>query len=392
MRRKTKAVQKNELNLDELFGAIDGLQEESGIQIDDLLEKIKQGILKAVKRDYPGNENVMVDLDPETRKFEIHIMKTVVEEEPEDPANEIILEQARAYDPNAFVGGTVEIPVSPSTFGRVAASSAKQSIRSDLKQFERDRLVSQYKDKEHEIVSATVQKVEPATGNAILTIDKDEIYFPKGEQIPGEELKPGDIIKVYVVGILNPDRKPSVKVSRTHRDFVRRLFELEVPEIYDGIVEIKAIAREPGSRSKIAVSSNDENVDAIGACIGNRRSRIGAIVSELGGEKIDLIKYSEDDAEFIKQALSPAEVLSVTIESDEIKSARVIVPESQLSLAIGNRGQNAKLAARLTGYKIDILSPESLAKKEAEEAEATEEPAAAPAAEETPVEEAPAEE
>ncbi|MCD8107722.1 MAG: transcription termination factor NusA [Oscillospiraceae bacterium] len=365
MKRKTKAAQSHELNLDELFGTIDGLQEESGIQLDELLEKIKQGILKAVKRDYPGNENVLVDLDPKTKKFEIHIMKTVVEGEPEDKANEITLEQARTYDANAFVGGTVEIPISPSAFGRVAASSAKQSIRSDLKQFERDRLVSQYKDKEHEIVSATVQKVEPATGNAILSIDKDEIYFPRGEQIPGEELKPGDIIKVYVVGILNPDRKPSVKVSRTHRDFVRRLFELEVPEIYDGIVEIKSIAREPGSRSKIAVASNDENVDAIGACIGNRRSRIGAIVGELGGEKIDLIKYSDDDAEFIKQALSPAEVLSVTIESDEIKSAQVVVPESQLSLAIGNRGQNAKLAARLTGYKIDILSPSALAEKEA---------------------------
>ncbi|MCD7770923.1 MAG: transcription termination factor NusA [Oscillospiraceae bacterium] len=381
MRRKTKAAQSNELNLDELFGAIGGLQEESGIEFSELLEKIKQGILKAVKRDYPGNENVLVELDPETRKFEIHIMKTVVEGEPEDKANEITLDEARTIDANAFVGGTVEIPVSPSAFGRVAASSAKQSIRSDLKQFERDRLVSQYKDKEHEIVSATVQKVEPATGNAILSIDKDEIYFPKGEQIPGEELKPGDIIKVYVVGILNPDRKPSVKVSRTHRDFVRRLFELEVPEIYDGTVEIKAIAREPGSRSKIAVSSNDENVDAIGTCIGNRRSRIGAIVSELGGEKIDLIKYSDDDAEFIKQALSPAEVISVTIESDEIKSTQVVVPESQLSLAIGNRGQNAKLAARLTGYKIDILSPNALAQKQAEEAaESTE--AVEPASEE----------
>ncbi|MCD8006622.1 MAG: transcription termination factor NusA [Oscillospiraceae bacterium] len=376
MKRKTKAAQSHELNVDELFGAIDGLQEESGIQLPELIEKIKQGMLKAVKRDYPGNENVRVDLDPETKKFEIHIMKTVVEGEPEDPANEIALEQARTYDVNAFVGGTVEIPISPSAFGRVAASSAKQSIRSDIKQFERDRLVSQYKDKEHEIVTATVQEVEPATGNAILSIDKDGIYFSKGDQIPGEELKPGDIIKVYVVGILNPDRKPSVKVSRTHRDFVRRLFELEVPEIYDGIVEIKSIAREPGSRSKIAVYSNDENVDAIGACIGNHRSRIGAIVSELGGEKIDLIKYSEDDAEFIKQALSPAEVLSVTIDSDEIKSAQVIVPESQLSLAIGNRGQNAKLAARLTGYKIDILSPSALAQKEAEaKEEAAEEPA-----------------
>ena len=182
--------------------------------------------------------------------------------------------------------------------------------------------------------------------------------YKRQEQIPGEELKAGDIIKVYVVGVLNPDKKPSVKVSRTHRDFVKRLFELEVPEIYDGTVEIKAVSREAGSRSKIAIVSHNPDVDAIGACIGPKRSRITAIVGELNGEKIDLISYSEDDAEFIAKALSPAEVVSVTLAEDGTKTASVIVPANQLSLAIGNKGQNAKLAARLTGYKIDISAKE----------------------------------
>ncbi len=290
----------------------------------------------------------------------MNLLKQVVEDEPLDPANEIGLEQARTYNPKLTIGDMCEIPLSPATFGRVAAASAKQSIRSDMKQFERDRLVSQYKDKEHELVSATVQKVEPVTGNAILLIDKDEIYFPKGEQIPGEELKAGDIIKVYVVGVINPDKKPSVKVSRTHRDFVKRLFEIEVPEIYDGTVEVKAISREAGARSKIAVASRNADVDPIGACIGPKRSRITAIVNELGGEKIDLINYSEDDAEFIAKALSPAEVVSVTLAEDGSRSCRVVVPANQLSLAIGNKGQNAKLAARLTGYKIDIVSSEAV--------------------------------
>lgn len=342
----------------EFFEALRGLEATSGISMEVLIEKIKQGVLKAVKRDYPDTENVRIDIDPITNEFGMCLLKTIVEGEPEDPANEITLDEARTYNAAAVAGEVCEIPLSPAKFGRVAASSAKQSIRSDLKQFERDRLVAQYKDKEHELVSATVQKVEPVTGNAIILIDKDEIYFPKAEQIPGEVLKAGDIIKVYVVGVLNPDKKPSVKVSRTHRDFVRRLFELEVPEIYDGIVEIKAISREAGSRSKLAVVSHNPDVDAIGACIGPKRSRITAIVSELGGEKIDLISYSEDDAEFIAKALSPAEVESVTLAEDGTKSASVIVPANQLSLAIGNKGQNAKLAARLTGYKIDISTGE----------------------------------
>ena len=342
------------MNTKDLFEALKSIQQTSGIGGEELIEKIKQGILKAVKRDYPDTENVYINIDPEKQKFEMNLLKLVVEEV-NDPANEITLDEAKTYHKRIALGQMCEIPLSPATFGRVAASSAKQSIRSDIKQFERDRLVAQYQDKEHELVSATVQKVEPATGNAIVTIGSDEIYFPRNEQIPGEELKAGNIIKVYVVGVINPDKKPSVKVSRTHRDFVRRLFELEVPEIYDGTVEVKAISREAGSRSKIAVASNNPDVDAIGACIGTRRARITAIVEELGGEKIDIINYSEDDAEFIAKALAPAEVINVTLADDGTRSCTVVVPNNQLSLAIGNKGQNAKLAARLTGYKIDIV-------------------------------------
>ena len=339
----------------EIFEALKGIELASGVPADILIEKIKSGILKAVKRDYPDTENVRIDLDPENEKFEMALLKTVVEGEPEDPANEISLDEARTHRADIAVGDTCEIILNPAAFGRVAASSAKQSIRSDIKQFERDKLVAQYQDKEHELVSATVQKVEPVTGNAIITIDKDEVYFPRAEQIPGETYKAGDIIKVYVVGVVNPDKKPSVRVSRSHRDFVKRLFELEVPEIYDGTVEIKAISREAGSRSKIAVTSKNPDVDAIGACIGPKRARISAVMSELGGEKIDLINYSEDDTEFISKALAPAEVISVTLAEDGTRSCTAVVPSNQLSLAIGNKGQNAKLAARLTGYKIDII-------------------------------------
>ncbi len=340
----------------EIFEALKDIEAVSGVPAEVLIEKIKGGILKAVKRDYPDTENVRIDLDPESEKFEMALLKTVVEGEPEDPANEISLDVARTYKPDTAIGDVCEIILDPANFKRVAANSAKQSIRSDIKQFERDRLVEQYKDKEHEIVSATVQKVEPVTGNAVITIDKDEVYFPRVEHLPQDRFRPGDIIKVYVVGIINPDKKPTVKISRTHKDFVKRLFELEVPEIYDGTVEIKAIAREAGSRSKIAVFSTNPDVDAIGSCIGPKRARITAVMEELGGEKIDLIPYSDDDAEFISKALAPAEVISVTLAEDGTKSCKVLVPDNQLSLAIGNKGQNAKLAARLTGYKIDIES------------------------------------
>lgn len=338
----------------EFFEALLLLQKENKIAVDVLIEKVKQGVIKAIKKEYPDCENINIVIDPEKNKFEMKILKTIVEGEPAD-GNEINIDKAKAINPKAVVGDVCEVPLSTAQFGRVAAQSAKQSIRHDIKEFEKEHLISQFHDKEHECVSATVQKVEPGTGNAVLTIESNEVYLLRSEQIPGEILNAGDMIKVYVVGIVNPDRKPTIKISRTHRDLVKRLFELEVPEIYDGTVEVKAISREAGSRSKIAVFSKDSNVDAVGACIGPKRSRITSIVNELCGEKIDIIPFSEDDSEFIAKALAPAEVLKVTIAEDGTRACTAVVPNNQLSLAIGNKGQNAKLAARLTGYRIDIV-------------------------------------
>lgn len=339
----------------EFFEALNFLANENGISPEMLAEKIEQGVFKAVKRDFPDteDENIIVKIDLVKNKFEMKIMKNVVEEI-EDEGNEITLDDALKISKRAKVGKQVAIKLDPAKFGRVAAGAAKQSIKHDIREFEKEKILTQYQGKEHECVIATVQKVETETGNAIITVDGNELLLMNNEQIPGEELNSGDTIKVYIVGIINPDKNPIIKVSRTHKDLVKRLFEIEVPEIYDGTVEVMSISREPGMRSKVAVWSKDENVDAVGACIGARRSRISAIVNELNGEKIDIIPYSEDDAEFIKAALSPAKVLKVEIAEDGTRACKAIVPDTQLSLAIGNKGQNAKLAAKLTGYKIDI--------------------------------------
>lgn len=340
------------------FEALESLEKENNIQGEVLLEKIKQGLLKAVKKEYPGCDNISIDIDREKGKFAMSIKKLVVEGEPES-ANEINIDDAKKINKKAKVGSNVTIKLSPAIFGRGAAGAAKQSIRNDIKEFERAQIIEKYEDKVRECISATVTKIEPGTGIVTLQVDKNEIYLFKNEQIPGEDFREGDVIKVYVVEILNPEKKPTIKVSRKHRDLVKRLFELEIPEIYDGTVEVKAISREAGSRTKIAVYSNDANVDAIGACIGPKRTRISRIVEELGGEKIDIIPYSENDEEFIASALAPAEVIKVTTgvsegEDGQVKTCTVVVPNNQLSLAIGNKGQNAKLAAKLTGYKIDI--------------------------------------
>lgn len=339
----------------EFFDALGLLEKENGVSSDMLAEKVRQGILKAIRKEYPDTENISVVIDPETQLFEMNLLKTVVEGEPEDEANEISLDEAKTIDKHAMVGGICEIKLSNISFARQSASAAKQSIRGDIKEINRIKLMEQFGSKEHECISATVSKVERSKGTATLVYDNTEIYLFRSEQIPGEVLTEGDIIKVYVVAISNPERKPTIKISRTHKDLVKRLFELEVPEIYDGTVEIKAISREAGSRTKMAVCSKNENVDAIGACIGPRRSRITNVVRELNGEKIDIIPYSEEPREFIAAALAPAEVIDVQIiDEEENNVCTVIVPNSQLSLAIGNKGQNAKLAARLTGYKIDI--------------------------------------
>ena len=353
--KQVRRKKNGEDNID-LFAEIQAVSEENNISVDILIENIKQGLIKAVKREHPDCENIMVELNPETESFRVALVKTIVEGEPESE-NEVNIDVARAINRKAIVGGICEVPISTKKLGRVTAGTAKQSIRHDIKEFEKNKLIEQYKGKEHEAVSATVLKVEPS-GNATLKIDNNEVYLFKNEQIPGESLRAGDIVKVYVVGIINPDRKPAIKISRTHKELVKRLFELEIPEIYDGTVEIKSISREAGSRTKIAVWSKDENVDAVGACIGSNKKRIIKVVEELNGEKIDIIPYSEKPEEFIANALAPSAVTSVTIADSEQKVCSVIVPDNQLSLAIGNRGQNAKLAAKLTGYKIDI-KPES---------------------------------
>lgn len=352
----------------EFFEALSLLEKENNIDASTLIETVKSGIMKAIKKDYPNSENISVEIDPESGHFEMKILKEIVEGEPEDPDNQISLDEAKTISKRSRVGGICEIKLNPAKFGRVAAQNAKQSIKHEIKGFERDKLIEQYKDKVYECVPATVQKVEPATLNAVVTIDHNEVYFIRKEQIPGEVLKPGDVIQVYVVGVSQPDKKPSIRISRTHRELVKRLFEREIPEIADGIVEIKAISRVAGSRSKIAVMSTDPNVDAIGACIGPGKSRITAIVNELKGEKIDIILWSEEPEEFIAKALAPAEVKSVEIyEDEEVRECKVIVPNNQLSLAIGNKGQNAKLAAGLTGYRIDILPEDPVPEEDGEE-------------------------
>lgn len=335
------------------FDALELLSKENGVSVDVLVDKVKSALSKAIKKAYPYCENFNINIDPETKTFEMSILKEVVDDEPIDEG-EINIDEARTIDPAAYVGGKVEVMLDTAQFGRTAAQSAKQSIKGDLREISRENLLNQFQDKENECISGVVTQVEPGRGTVTIVYDKTELYLFRNEQIPGEMLREGQNVKVYVTGIVNKQKKPIVKISRSHKDLVKRLFEIEIPEIYDGTVEIKAISREAGSRTKIAVWSKNENVDAVGACIGPKRSRITAIVNELNGEKIDIINYSDDPKEFIAKALSPSEVVSVNITDEESNSCTVIVPNNQLSLAIGNKGQNAKLAAKLTGYKIDI--------------------------------------
>ncbi len=335
----------------EFFEALALLEKEKGVPMNYLLEKIKAAIVIAVKRDYGQNANIIVDIDPETAKFKVAIAKTVVENV-ENPETEMTLDEAKTYSKRAVMGDNVEIKLETKQFGRIAAQTAKQVIRQGIKEAEREHISMKFRAKEHELVTAEVTRTDIRHGNVIVKIDNSEILLPKSEQVPTEKLEDGDIIKVYVVDASDPTREP--KISRTHPGLVKRLFELEVPEVYDGTVEIKSIAREPGSRTKIAVMSHDENVDAVGACIGHRGSRVEVVVSELNDEKIDVVKYSDDPAEFIKAALSPSEIIRVDIVDEENRACRVVVPDDQLSLAIGNKGQNARLAAKLTGWKIDI--------------------------------------
>ena len=345
----------------DFFEAIEDIEKEKGIPRGYMYDKIKQDMLAAFRRDNPECEdNVEIILDEETKRMEMNVIKTVVEEV-EDPSHEIQLEAAKKVSKRAKLGDELHVPVETKKFGRIAAQAAKQVIIQGIREAERGIIYEEFTSKEHEILTGVVSHIEPRNGSVSIRISSNseftEAMLAPNERIKTEVLREGDRIKVYVVEVRNSTRGPQVLISRTHPGLVKRLFELEVPEIYDGTVEIKSIAREAGSRTKMAVWSSDPDVDPIGSCVGPKGGRVASIVNELGGEKIDIVKYSEIPEEYIAAALSPSEVLSVTMLEDG-KSCRVVVPDSQLSLAIGKEGQNARLAAKLTGCKIDI-KPES---------------------------------
>jgi N utilization substance protein A len=345
----------------EFFEAIEAIEKDKGIPRAYMYEKIRTAMLTAFKKDFPECEdNVEIILEEDKKRVEMIVNKLVVDEV-EDPNHQINLEAAKKISRRAKLGEMLAIPVDTKKFGRIAAQAAKQVIIQGIREAERGIIYEEFTSKEHEILTGVVSHIEPRNGAVSIRISSNseftEAMLSPNERIKTENLVEGDRIKVYVVEVRNSTRGPQVLISRTHPGLVKRLFELEVPEIYDGTVEIKSIAREAGSRTKMAVWSSDPNVDPIGACVGPKGGRVASIVNELGGEKIDIVNYSEDPEAYIAAALSPSEVLSVTMLEDG-KSCRVVVPDSQLSLAIGKEGQNARLAAKLTGYKIDI-KPES---------------------------------
>ena len=344
------------MKCDEIFAALAMLEKERGIPQNFMMGKIIQALTTAYKRDHEGVENVIVDVDEEKHDLRMYVQKEIVEEV-ENPGTEISLEEARRLSAKNELGGVVNLPVENVEFGRIAAGNGKQVIIQGLREAEHGMIYDEWGSKQHEILTGTVVRIDPRNGNVILKIgsgnESTEAVLTQNEQVSGETLTEGQMVKVYLVAVRRTTRGPQVLISRTHPGLVKRLFELEVPEIYDGTVEIRSIAREAGNRTKMAVWSEDENIDPIGACVGPRGQRVNAIVEELRGEKIAIIKYSEDPAEFIAAALAPADVLEVRLAS-EGKACRVIVPDDQLSLAIGKEGQNARLAARLTSYKIDI--------------------------------------
>ncbi len=344
------------MKCDEIFAALAMLEKERGIPQDFMMNKIVQALTTAYKRDHEGVENVVVEVNEEKRDLKMFVQKEIVEEV-ENPGSQISLEEARRISAKYELGGMVRFPVENVEFGRIAAGNGKQVIIQGLREAEHGMIYDEWGSKQHEILTGTVSRIDPRSGNVYLRIGTGNeategiVFF--NDTATTEIYTEGQLLKVYLVEVRRGTRGPQVMVSRTHPGLVKRLFELEVPEIFDGTVEIRSIAREAGSRTKMAVWSADENVDPIGACVGPRGQRVAAIVEELHGEKIDIIKYSEDPAEFIAAALAPSDVEEVRL-ADEGKVCRVIVPDDQLSLAIGKEGQNARLAARLTGYKIDI--------------------------------------
>ena len=364
--KKTKTVP--EVNVGkEIFESLRELEKLKGIPVEYMVDRLKQALTNAYRKDREDHrdvpaENVVVGISEEG--LSMHQIKTVVEEL-EDIALEIHIDTARRYNPNVQVGDTVAIPVDIAKFGRIAAQTAKQVVIQGIREAERGAMYESYSSKAQELLTGTILRLDPS-GDYFVRIgqgnEQHDAVLRVSEQIPGEKYEPGDLVRVYVLEVHKAQRGPMVQVSRTHPNLVRRLFELETPEIASGEVEVRNIAREAGSRSKMAVRATVEGVDPVGACVGPRGGRVGAVVDELHGEKIDIVVWSEDPCEYVKAALSPADVISVTLIPGQ-KACRVIVPDDQLSLAIGKEGQNARLAARLTSFKIDI-KPASQAEPE----------------------------
>lgn len=337
----------------EFVEAIQLLEKEKGIPSDLLIEKICAAVAVAARREFGVKEGVYCELDKDSYELKIFMHKSVVTEVT-DPNTDILPEDAQKYKRDALPGDIVEIPLKVNDLGRIAAQTVKHVIRQGIREIEHGQVLEEFQSRNQEIITAKVSGIDPRTGDLTLEIGKSEALLPKKEQIPGETFSIGDLIKIYIVDVKDTEKGPKIMISRVHSGLVKRLFEQEVPEIFDGTVEIKSISREAGSRTKIAVYSKDENVDAVGSCIGPRGARVNKVIDLLGGEKIDIVKYNEDPKIFVGASLAPAEIVSVEIVDEQAKSCRVTVPENQLSLAIGNKGQNARLAAKLTGWKIDI--------------------------------------
>ena len=343
----------------ELFEALRMFEKEKDIPMEYMLAQIEKAIKVACKNYFDGNEDVTFTADPDKNTIDVKLKKTVVDEV-FDPSFEISLEDAQKALKRKTIelGDEVDVPLDPKKLGRIAISSARNVIRQGIRASEKGQTLIEFQNRLGEIATATVERIDPRSGSATIRIGKSEAMLPKSEQLGLENIKEGDHVKVYIADVKDNEKGPHAIISRTHSDFVRRLFEKEVPEIFDGIVEIKSVSREAGSRTKMAVTSANPDIDAIGACSGQRGARVNSIVAELGGEKIDIIEYSDDPKKYVSAALSPAQVIKVEITDEEKRSCRATVPDGQLSLAIGNKGQNARLAARLTGWRIDIR-PES---------------------------------
>lgn len=351
----------------EFLDALEQLAKEKGIGHDVLLEAIEAALISAYKRNFNTAQNVRVDINRETGEFKVYARKTVVEDVL-DPRLEISLEAARQISPHYQVDDVVELEVTPKDFGRIAAQTAKQVVTQRIREAERGVIYEMFVDREDDIITGIVQRQDHRF--VYVDLGKTEALLPLNEVMPTEKLQLGERIKAYIVKVEKTTKGPQIYLSRNHPGLLKRLFELEVPEIYDGIVEIKSVAREAGTRSKIAVHSNVPEVDPVGACVGQKGSRVQNVVHELKDEKIDIVRWSEDPEEYVANALSPSKVVSVTLYPEE-KMARVVVPDYQLSLAIGKEGQNARLAAKLTGWKIDIKSESQAAELAQQESEAS---------------------